>query len=67
MRLVWSIAATNNHSAEAEHKEILEQAPRRTRRVPLSEALMKIPPGNKDGDYRDLERQDDHGSADVFN
>jgi len=43
---------------KAEHREILEQALRVTRRVPLSEALMKIPPSDKDGDDRDFERQE---------
>lgn len=58
-------AAANNRSAEAEHREILERALRGgTERVPLAEALMKIPAGGNESDFQ---RVDDDGSRDVFN
>ena len=57
-------AAANNRSAESEHREILEQALTGTNRIPLSEALMKIPSVGKDSDFA---REDDSGQRDVFN
>jgi len=53
-------AAKNNRSAEAEHREILKQALGGTQRLPLAEALKKIPPVGLDSDF---ERQDDNGRA----
>lgn len=53
-------AASNNRSAEAEHREILEKALSGTQRVPLSEVLMRIPAV---GDDADFERIDDDGRA----
>ncbi len=57
-------AAANNRSAESEHRVILERALRGTERVPLAEALMKIPAV---GDDSDFQRLDDDESRDVFN
>lgn len=57
-------AAANNRSAESEHREILEHALGGTRRIPLSEALLKIPAV---GNGNDFERVDDNGHHDVFN
>jgi plasmid stability protein len=57
-------AAANNRSAESEHREILERALTGTNRIPLSEALMKIPAV---GTADDFARKDDNGQADVFN
>jgi plasmid stability protein len=57
-------AAANNRSAESEHREILELALGGTKRVPLSEALMKIPSVGEDSDF---EREDDNKQRDVFN
>jgi len=50
-------------SAEAEHRKILEEALTRPRRIPLSEALLKIP---HYGEYADFERRDENGPTDVF-
>jgi len=57
-------AAANNRSAEAEHRDILERALNGTERVPLAEALLKIPAVGQDSDFQ---RSDDTGSVDVFN
>lgn len=56
-------AAANNRSAEAEHREILERALSGTNRVPLAEALMKIPGVGEDSDF---DRLDDNEQRDVF-
>ena len=56
-------AAANNRSAEAEHREILENALRGTERVPLAEALMKIPAVGDDSDFT---RHEDNNARDVF-
>ena len=45
-------AAANNRSAESEHREILERALRGTERVPLAQALLRIPAVGADGDFR---------------
>ena len=57
-------AARNGRSAEAEHRVILENVLRGPGKISLAEALTKIPPFGEDQDF---ERQDEDGSADVFN
>ena len=56
-------AVANGRSAEAEHRKILEEALTRPRRIPLSEALLKIP---NYGEYADFERRDEDGPTDAF-
>ena len=50
-------AARRNHSAEQEHRDILEQALLRPRRRSLAEVLASMPDGGKDTDFE--RRQDD--------
>lgn len=50
-------AARRNHSAEQEHREILEQALLRPRRRSLAEVLASMPDAGKDTDFE--RRQDD--------
>lgn len=57
-------AVANGRSAESEHRMILEQALRGTKRISLAEALLKIP---NHGDDSDFERRDENGAADVLN
>ena len=57
-------AAANNRSVESEHRQILQQALKGTNRVPLSEALLKIPPVGEDSDFA---REDDDELRDQFN
>ena len=57
-------AASNNRSTESEHREILERALRGTERVPLAEALLKIPAVGDDSDFL---RVDDNEQRDEFN
>ena len=56
-------AAKNGRSTEAEHRLILEKALRGPRKIPLAEALTKIPPYGKDEDFL---RRDESGNEDVF-
>jgi plasmid stability protein len=56
--------ATRHHrSAEAEHRAILEQALRKTRRKSFAQVLAAMPDVGKDEDFA---RIDDPGGADVF-
>jgi plasmid stability protein len=50
-------AARRNHSAEQEHREILEQALLRPRCCSLAEVLASMPDAGKDTDFE--RRQDD--------
>jgi len=56
-------AVANGRSAESEHRKILEQALGGTNRISLAEALLKIP---NCSDPSVFDRQDENGSADVF-
>lgn len=56
-------AVAYGRSAEAKHRTILENTLRGPRRIPLSEAFMKIPPYGEDADF---ERCDDSSSPDAF-
>ncbi len=44
-------AARRNHSAEQEHREILEQALLRPKRRPLAEVLAAMPDAGDDADF----------------
>ena len=52
-------AARRNHSAEQEHREILEQALLRPRRRPLAEVLAAMPDAGEDADFerRQIDRR----------
>lgn len=52
-------AARRNHSAEQEHREILEQALLHPRRRSLAEVLAAMPDGGEDGDFerRQIDRR----------
>lgn len=57
MQALKQRAAANNRSAEAEHRDILEHALRRTKRLLLSQALLKIPSVGQNDAFK---RQSDH-------
>jgi plasmid stability protein len=52
-------AARRNHSAEQEHREILEQALLRPRRRSLAEVLAAMPDAGEDADFerRQIDRR----------
>jgi plasmid stability protein len=56
-------AARHHRSAEAEHRAILEQALRKTRRKSFAQVLAAMPNVGKDEDFARIE---DTGSPDVF-
>lgn len=57
-------AIANGRSAESEHRMILQEALGGTHRISLAEAILKIPTGSDDDVFK---RDDENGTADVFN